>query len=514
MAIHYSQPVLSADCRVLSTAAIMFYRRSRRRAVWVLAIFVFCWPAQGFAEFSRALPLNRFTVSRRALNNTAGFYTMPAALADDYFDGTSPMTRVKRHFMAARRAGVGYLRCAFAWNGIEPKQGEFRWKFWDNFVSLAEQNHIKIIPYVAYTPQWAARNGKDFWKQPPRKPELYADFMFQIAARYRGRVGAWEIWNEPDNKDYWTGTPDEFAELAMLAAKRIREADPNAVLILGGVAYGPSKFLQVLITGYHLDRYVDVVAMHAYPESWLNVPMEKIFEQWVPAIAQLIDGDDSGDDLWVNEMGYPDYRYRRNQASVYGGDVNYGYEHTSAYQANMLFKMEVMAVASDRVSLTGWYRIDDFPLGEKRLGGDLVNYHLGVEDVAQRPKPAFFALAFFNRLFKQPTLHLRENHTRAQDSQAILEVFQRKDKKVIVVGWLRSSRADEVVDKSGIAEDRRTETISAELPCAGARLLGSYNARGIQLPRRSRVQNGLLQNIRLRGDQIFVAELSCGTAPH
>ena len=83
-----------------------------------------------------------------------------------------------------------------------------------------------------------------------------------------------------------------------------------------------------------------------------------------------------------------------------------------------------------------------------------------------------------------------------------------------MVGWLRSSRADEVVDKSGIAEDRRTETISAELPCAGARLLGSYNARGIRLPRRSRVQNGLLQNIRLRGDQIFVAELSCGTAPH
>ena len=189
----------------------------------------------GFRGLAGGASGTPFAVSRRALNNTAGFYTMPAALADDYFDGTSPMTRVKRHFMAARRAGVGYLRCAFAWNGIEPKQGEFRWKFWDNFVSLAEQNHIKIIPYVAYTPQWAARNGKDFWKQPPRKPELYADFMFQIAARYRGRVGAWEIWNEPDNKDYWTGTPDEFAELAMLAAKRIREADPNAVLILGGV---------------------------------------------------------------------------------------------------------------------------------------------------------------------------------------------------------------------------------------------------------------------------------------
>jgi Glycosyl hydrolases family 39 len=386
MDVHWSEgaPVCTAkvatQTRRQPGVEVKIFGFQALRAFWLLFILISWWPATTFAESACALPLNRFPVSRHAQDNAAGFYHMPAGVADDYFDGTSPVSRVKRHLKVARKVGAKYLRCAFSWNGIEPEQGKFRWQFWDNLVRLAEQNRIELIPYVAYTPRWAARKGKDFWKQPPRDPKLYADFMFQIATRYRGRIRSWEIWNEPDNKDYWTGTPDEYAELTMLAAKRIREADPQAVLVLGGVAYGPNKFLQTLITGYHLDRYVDVIAMHAYPESWLNIPMETIFEQWVPEIAQLIAGDGSGDDLWLNEMGYPDYRYRPNQASLYGGMVNYRYEHTRGYQAMMLFKMEVMALGSDQVSLTGWYRIDDFPLNEKRLGADLVNYHLGLED--------------------------------------------------------------------------------------------------------------------------------------
>jgi Glycosyl hydrolases family 39 len=439
---------------------------------------------------------------------------MAAAVADDYFDGTSPLSRVRRHLKAAQLAHARYLRCAFSWNGIEPQQGQFHWEFWDTLVTLAEQSHIQLIPYVAYTPKWAAQDGKDFWKQPARDPKLYGDFMFEIAARYRGRILSWEIWNEPDNKDYWTGTAEEFAQLTMTASRRIRDADPQAVLVLGGMAYGPSKFLQALVTDYHLDRYVDVVAVHAYPESWLNLPMETIFAQWVPAVAQMVRADDSGVDLWLNEMGYPDYRFRRNQASVYGGKVNYAYEHTRVYQANMLFKMEVMALASNELSVTGWYRIDDFPPNDKRLGKDLVNDHLGLEDVNGRPKPALFAVRFFNQLFAQPTRQLHQELREPNPSQAVVKMFEREDKSVIVVGWLRSSRPDEVVEKTGTAHDRRAENVSLRAPCTGARLRGIFTSRGKPLPMRARVQNGWLRDIRLRGDQVFVAQLSCGTLPH
>lgn len=419
------------------------------------------------------------------------------------------MARVRRHFALARRAGVKYLRCAFSWNGIEKSAGHYDWQFWDNLVSLAAQNHIQLIPYVAYTPAWAARDKKDFWKQPPRDPSLYADFMYTIASRYRGHIRSWEIWNEPDNKDYWMGTADEFATLTIAAAKRIRQADPSAVLVLGGMADGPSDFVRTLIKKHHLDRYVDVVAMHAYPESWLNGPAEFIFNRWVPEMSKMIAADGSGDDLWLNEMGYPDYRFRPNEASVYGTSVFYRYEHTRRYQATMLFKMATMALASEKISLAGWYRIDDFPNTEKRLGPDFVNYHLGVVDWRGRPKPALFALSFFNRLFQQPTRFLHLHVTRRADSQSVVKIFQRQDGRLIIVGWLRSSTRNEVKQKTGMLLDRRSEVISVQLPCSESQLDAAYDAEGSRLATRARVQGGYLSAIRLTGERVFIAELSC-----
>ena len=482
------------------------------RAAYVFLLLFASRLAPGQEVPTRALPLNHFPVSRDAVKATAGFYFMPAGVADDYFDGSSPVSRLQRHFRAARRVHARYLRCAFSWNGIEPKRGELHWQFWDTLVKMAEQNHVELIPYVAYTPRWAARDQKEFWKQPPSNPQLYADFMFQIVSRYRGRIRSWEIWNEPDNKDYWTGTPEEYAELTMLASKSIRQADPHAVLVLGGIAYGPSRFFQTLIQACHLDRYVDIVALHAYPESWLNERMETVFQRWVPDVVRLLSADASGDALWLNEMGYPDYRFRPNQASIYGSSVNYRYEHTRTYQAAMLFKMEVMALASGAISLTAWYRIDDFPLSEKRLGSDQVNYHLGLETTTGSPKPAFRALAFFNRLFQQPIRQL--DVKTSADSNAVVRAFQRNDGKIILVGWLRSSLPEEVADKSGMAEDKRSETISADLPCHSARLLGFYDQEGRRLGAGARVQGDVLQNVRLLGDQVFVAQMACGAARH
>lgn len=236
---------------------------------------------------------------------------MRLAIGDDYFDGTSPLSRVARHLAIAHHLGVRYLRCAFSWNAIEPAPGRYNWRFWDSLVALAARNQIQLLPYVAYTPKWAARNAKNFWKQPPQDPQLYANFIKIIARRYRGRIRSWEIWNEPDNRDYWTGSADEFAPLAIAAAKSIREADPSAVLILGGMAYGPGPFFRELMSRYHIDEYVDVIAMHAYPETWDNERAETIFQRWIPEMHQLIAQDGSGDGCGSTKWAMPTIDMRR-----------------------------------------------------------------------------------------------------------------------------------------------------------------------------------------------------------
>src|SRR4051794_20767037 len=87
----------------------------------------FALRAQIATSFVREVPLNRFANSRGANTDARGFYSMPTAIGDDYFDGTSPPDRVRRHLRAARRVGARYLRCAFSWNGIEKEQGKYDW---------------------------------------------------------------------------------------------------------------------------------------------------------------------------------------------------------------------------------------------------------------------------------------------------------------------------------------------------------------------------------------------------
>jgi hypothetical protein len=456
----------------------------------------------------RELPLNRFPDSRQTGEDARGFYLMPAAIGDDYFDGTSSLERIRRHFRVARQSGAKYLRCTFSWNGIERERGRYDWAFWDALVNEAQKNGIELIPYVAYTPEWAARDSKDFWKHPPRDPRLYADFMHRIAERYRGRIRSWEIWNEPDNREYWTGGAAEFAALAKMAAVRIRAADPRAVLVLGGMANGPCAFFRRLMEVHHIDRYVDVIAAHAYPETWLNGPAEALFRQWIPEMSRMIAANRSGADLWLNEMGYADYRFRKNEASIYGTNVYYRYEHTRRYQARMLFKFCVMTLASGKVSLAGWYRIDDFGPSQERLGPDLVNFHLGVVDAQGKPKPALSAMALFNRLFDAPAVLVG---TTPADSMSVVNVFRTKDNRAVVVGWLRGSEPDEVREKSGMLEDARSEAVGAGLPCAPAKALGYYDVEGRRSAKpEARLRGESLSGIRLRGDRVFVAEFACG----
>jgi hypothetical protein len=441
-----------------------------------------------------------------------GYRPFLTALEDDYFDGTTAVEfqRATRHMRAARQLGAKYFRCAFSWNGIEPEPGKYRWKFWDHLVNEAEKNGITLIPYVGYTPEWAARSRENFWRQPPIAPALYAEFMRVIATRYKGRIKHWEIWNEPDLEEYWTGTPDEFAELVRQAANAIRAVDPSVRIVLGGMSRGPAEFYRVLHDQHRIEQYVDIVAIHAYPESWDEERAESVYYDRVETMAKLIAPYKR--ELWLNETGYPDYRYRRNQASIYGVNAFYRYEHTPQYQAAFLFKTFAMALGFGKASLIGWYRTDDFPHSDTRLPNDKVHNHLGLLDTRGRPKPAMLAFAFFNRLFGQPTRSARVTVASSvgKSSQAMVEAIERKDGTLVVVAWLRSSEDHEVHDRGGMATDRRRETLAITLPCTETRGLRAYTPTGAPLTSNVRVQGrNRLSNVPARGDTVFVATMLC-----
>jgi hypothetical protein len=248
--------------------------------------------------------------------------------------------------------------------------------------------------------------------------------------------------------------------------------------------------------------------MHGYPETWDEERLESVYHTRIARMQQYLDESGEPLDLWLNEMGYADYRYQPSKASPWGTNIYYSYEHTSRYAADALFRSFALCVASGRLSLAGWYRIDDFRENDERMPSDKTHYHLGLIDVNGQPKPEFYAMRLASRLLQVP-LHVVAEKVSSSSARslAVVNVFRRADKKVIVTAWLRSSNYNEVAQHTGNSRDRRTEQVKVQLPCVAAEVT-RYNAVGKRMagahPNRPQ-----LTNINLTGDKTYIAEIAC-----
>jgi beta-glucosidase/6-phospho-beta-glucosidase/beta-galactosidase len=107
-------------------------------------------------------------------------------------------------------AGFGWARQWISWESVEPTQGSYSWDVLDKVVATAERKNTKLMLILLRAPAWAAPNGGI-----PRDKQLYARFVSTVATRYKGRVGAYEVWNEANLAGETGGTVNvgEYAEL-------------------------------------------------------------------------------------------------------------------------------------------------------------------------------------------------------------------------------------------------------------------------------------------------------------
>jgi hypothetical protein len=76
----------------------------------------------------------------------------------------------------------------------------------------------------------------------------WARFVDNTVQRYKpgGEAGRnvryWEIWNEPDLCHFWGGTPEEYARMLKVAYLVIKNRDPQATVIWGGLAIHGEKY--------------------------------------------------------------------------------------------------------------------------------------------------------------------------------------------------------------------------------------------------------------------------------
>jgi glycosyl hydrolase family 39 (putative alpha-L-iduronidase) len=391
-------------------------------------------------------------------------------LCEDYPEESRSLAEVQRDLALLKAASVSVLRVSIGWDGVEPEKDHYDLAFWDAFVDLAEQQGIRLIPYVAYTPRWNSDGqAEDYWKTPPRDVSQFGELMQLLATRYRGRIHSWELWNEPDNRDYWLGTAAQYALLLEAGAAAVHAVDPKLEVVSGGLA-GGVPFLRELFAQKRAAAAIDIVNLHSYYETWNPNPLETI-PSYVADVSRTIRSNGGKQRLWMAEVGYSNWQGPAAASAA----PRYAYEHSADFQATVLIRTLALLFSQPAVSLVAWYELKD-PRASDAMIGDDNNRHLGVTYADYRPKPALAALSFMTQLFSAGFREIDAELRMAPSSKSELELhgFVTGRRTLLLIAWLKTRSLTPVPN----TVDARRERVQVRVPQLATGTPHSFDERG------------------------------------
>jgi len=285
-------------------------------------------------------------------------------------------------FNLASQIGFEWTRSGVAWAAIQINLWgyDFYWKEADEMVNSSMRHNIKLLWTLAFTPWWcsskenASYEDDDYYTYPPNNMSEWYNFVKIIAERYRGKINAWEIWNEEDTGYFWKGSVEQFVELMKYAYMALKEVDGNNTVVMGGLAlddpgvggYNPHFLEEFLELGG--GEYVDVYAFHVYGNT---------LSQRYSYMGETLKKYNETKPLWVTEFG---------ASTCEDGYSQFG---QAIYIISGLIEMKSMGI--ERVMI---YELKD-------SGTNISNWNdnLGIFKADYTPKLAVYFIFIYLRLF-------------------------------------------------------------------------------------------------------------------
>lgn len=216
----------------------------------------------------------------------------------------------------AGNAGFSWIVQLVEWREVEPVPGEFFWEYTDWLVRATEYYGLDLVLRLDRPPAWAILADEPV----PVDVAAYAALAGRIAARYRGRVTAYVVWNEPNLAAEWAGQrPDPAGYVALLCAAQaaISAADPQALVLSAGLAPTNNIDASALDDRLYLDAIYssgaascfDVLAAHpygfAYPPDDPHDAHDGLNMARVADLRDIMVNHGDGEKpVWATELGW------------------------------------------------------------------------------------------------------------------------------------------------------------------------------------------------------------------
>lgn len=162
-------------------------------------------------------------------------------------------------------SGVKWIRIQSGWARTEKERGVYDFAWLDRVVdTLVENGHWPWICLCYGNGLYDEAAAKVFGAVgcPPIHTEeqraAWRRYVSTLVARYKGKVGHFEVWNEPDGDWCWKHgvSGREYGEFVLATAAAIREGNPDAKVIGGSMC------------GDGLPWLAEAVATGAFDDLW------------------------------------------------------------------------------------------------------------------------------------------------------------------------------------------------------------------------------------------------------
>ena len=251
------------------------------------------------------------------------------------------------------QSGAESVRMAVRWPVLQPKAGEPpNLAVTDAQVLAASRRGLAFLPVVQGTPRWAARYRSKGHASPPRRISDFTRLLRTLVRRYGPRgslwtehpevrrmpIRDWQIWNEPNFREYWSKQPfpKTFVPLLRASRRTLRREDRGARLILAGMANHSWAGLEKLYSGGGRGTF-DAVAIHPFTMKPANVV--RLVEMARDVMRRHGDGRRP---IWLTELSFPAAKGRVDEPR--------GLETTQAGQVKRL-RATLLRLAAQRKRL-------------------------------------------------------------------------------------------------------------------------------------------------------------------
>ena len=291
-----------------------------------------------------------------------------------------------------QEAGIEWGRSDMMWWGLcETTPGVYNftspdypgYENWnvDQTVSMMKSRNIEPFPILCY-----GNSLYDGGHGPSTETgrTAYGNYCYEAAYRYKDSITYWEIWNEPNQELFWGATPNaaDYAEMAKVAATRIRQANPDSVIAGGATSGIDLSYLQTAFQNGLLDA-VDIITIHPYR---INKP-ESINSEIATLRSMIETYTTRNIEIWTGEWGYNTYW---SELTVMG-------------QAKCLSRMMINNL-SQNIPVSIWFSTHAFV----ELSGTDHDPEWGLLDYDYAKRESFYAMQVLNQKLPAPVKYIND----------------------------------------------------------------------------------------------------------